>query len=128
MKNSSSAPSSLPTSNHHRVKWLIYSAAFKDPSEGERGAINIEFFTDLVNEIFSKEKGYRRLLLEELQIWYTKHPTTKKRGRDSIEQDLSRLVPGSVITLHDWELDNDEEDDAGCAADRAAGVDGGPGS
>lgn len=70
------------------------------------------------------------MLLEELQIWYEKHPTTKKRGRDSIEQDLSRLVPGSVITLDDWELENDDDDDddAGRAAGRAAGGDGGPGS
>jgi hypothetical protein len=110
------------------LKWLIYVAAFKDASEGERGLINIKFFTDWVNEIFSKEKGYRKLLLEELQICYTKHPTTKKRGRESIEQDLSRLVPGSVITLDDWELGDDGDGDVGSAAGSAAGRgDGGPG-
>jgi hypothetical protein len=34
-------------------------------------------------------------------------------------QDLSRLVPGSVINLGDWELENDDDndnDDAGSAA------------
>jgi hypothetical protein len=72
------------------LKWLIYTAAFKDPSAGERGVPNIKFFTDWVQEIFSKEQGYRKLLLEELKIWYTKHLPAKKRGRDSIEQDLPR--------------------------------------
>jgi hypothetical protein len=43
--------------------------------------------------------------------WYAKHPTTKKRGSYSIEQDLSRLVPGSVITLDDRKLENDDDDD-----------------
>jgi hypothetical protein len=72
--------------------------------EGERVAINSKLFTDWVNEVFSKEKGYRNLLLEDLEllIWYGKHwhPTTKKCGRESIEhwQDLSRLMPRSVIT------------------------------
>jgi hypothetical protein len=80
--------------------------------EGEREAINSKLFTDWVNEVFSKEKGYRKLLSEdsELRTWYAKHwhPTTKKCGRESIEQDLSRLVPGSVITLDrdEWELDS----------------------
>jgi hypothetical protein len=67
--------------------------------------------------------------LEELQIWYTKHPPAKKRGSYSIEQGLPRLVPGNVITLDDWELENDDDDDdAGSASSRAAGGDGGPGS
>ena len=110
------------------LKWLIYTAAFKDPSAGERGVPNIKFFTDWVQEIFSKEQGYRKLLLEELQIWYAKHQPAKKRGRDSIEQDLPRLVPGNVITLDDWELENDDDDDAGRASGRAAGGDGGSGS
>jgi hypothetical protein len=44
------------------------------------------------------------LLLEELLIWYAKHLTTKKRGSKSIELDLSRLMPGSVLTLYDLEL------------------------
>jgi hypothetical protein len=55
----------------------------------------------------------------------TSDQTTKKRGINSIEQDLSRLVPGSVITLDDWELEND--DDA-AAAGSAAGSDGWLGS
>ena len=69
------------------------------------------------------------MLLKELQIWYAKHLPAKKRGRDSIEQDLPRLVPGNVITLDDWEAENDDDDDdAGRASGRAAGGDGGPGS
>jgi lipase chaperone LimK len=111
------------------LKWLIYTAAFKDPSAGECGVLNNKFFTDWVQEIFSKEQGYSKFLLEELQIWYTKHPQAKKRGRNSIEQGLPRLVPGNVITLDDWELENDDDDDdAGSASGRAAGGDGGPGS
>jgi hypothetical protein len=111
------------------LKWLIYTAAFKDPSAGERGILNNKFSTDWVQEIFSKEQGYRKFLLEELQIWYTKPPPAKKRGRDSIEQGLPRLEPGNVITLDDWELENDDDDDvAGRASGRAAGGDGGAGS
>jgi hypothetical protein len=111
------------------LKWLIYTAAFKDPSAGERGVLNNKFFTDWVQEIFSKEQGYRKFLLEELQIWYTKHQPAKKRGSDSIEQGLPRLEPGNVITLDDWELENYDDDDvAGSASGRAAGGDGGAGS
>jgi hypothetical protein len=49
-------------------------------------------------------------------------------------QDLFRLVPGSVITLDDWELENSNDDDdyddgnAAGGASRAAGGDGGHGS
>ena len=43
-----------------------------------------------------------------MKIWYGKHPPTKKRGHCSIEPDLSRLRPGSVISLDDWEMDDDE--------------------
>ena len=43
-----------------------------------------------------------------MKIWYGKHPPTKKRGHGSMEPDLSRLRPGSVITLDDWEMDDDE--------------------
>ncbi len=66
------------------------------------------------------------MLFEELLIWYAKHLTTKKCCSKSIETDLSRLIPGSVITLDDWELENDDDDhdDAGRAAGRAAGCDG----
>jgi hypothetical protein len=44
---------------------------------------------------------------------------TKKHCSESIEQDLSRLVPGSVIALNDRELENDDDDDAGRAASGA---------
>jgi hypothetical protein len=51
-------------------------------------------------------------------------PATKKHCSEleSIEQDLSRLVPGSVIALNDRELENDDDDDdeAASAGRRAA--------
>jgi hypothetical protein len=109
---------------------------FEDPKEGEHRAINSKLFTDWVTEVFSKEKGYCQLLLEELLIWYAKHQTTPRNvaaNPSNRLQDLSRLVPGCIITLDDWELesDDDEDDDAGCVAGgagRAAGDDGGLGS
>jgi hypothetical protein len=52
--------------------------------------------------------GYSKKLLEELLIWYEKHQTTNKLGHKSIKHGLSRLVPGSVITLDDLELDDDD--------------------
>ena len=89
------------------LKWLIYTAAFKDPSDGERAQSHADFFTQWVGEVIGKEKGYRQLLYDELKIWYGKHPTTKKRGHGSMEPDLSRMMPGSVITLDEWEIDDE---------------------
>ena len=55
-------------------------------------------------------------LLEQLEIWYAKHLPRKKRGRESIEPDLSRLAPGSTISLDDWEK-NDSDDAGGVGGD-----------
>jgi hypothetical protein len=51
--------------------------------------------------------------------------------KKSIEQDLSRLVPGSVIALNDRELENDDDDDddagrsaSGAGRNAQAGCDG----
>jgi hypothetical protein len=64
----------------------------------------------------SLQKGYRKKLLEQLEIWYAKHHPSKKRGRESIEPDLSRLAPGSTISLDDWEQ-NDSDDAGGAGGD-----------
>jgi hypothetical protein len=82
------------------LKWPIYISAFKHPTEGKHRAINSKFFTDWVNHGFSKEKGYCKLLLEELLIWYAKQPTTKKRGSKSIEQVTGSIQTGS------WQFNN----------------------
>ena len=98
------------------LKWLIYSAAFKDPYSGERGAVHAQYYANWVSEIVGKEKGYRKKLLEQLEIWYAKHLPRKKRGRESIEPDLSKLAPGSTISLDDWEQ-NDSDDAGGAGGD-----------
>ena len=38
------------------LKWLIYTAAFKDPNAGDRGAIHARFYVDWVSEIVTVEK------------------------------------------------------------------------
>ena len=42
-----------------------------------------------------------------------KHSTTNKRGHNCIKPDLSRLMPGCVISLDAWEMDDDEAGIAG---------------
>lgn len=109
------------------LKWLIYTAAFKDPNAGDRGAIHSRFYVDWVSEIVTKEKGYRKKLLEQLQIWYGKHRSTKKRGRDSIEQDTSKFAPDTAVALDDWEQSSSSSDDEAAGAAAAGGA-GGAGS
>ncbi len=41
-------------------------------------------FIHLSSEVVGTEKGYCKLLYEDLKIWYEKHPATKKRGHYSI--------------------------------------------
>ena len=105
------------------LKWLIYTAAFKDPNSGDRAGIHAKFYVDWVSEIITKEKGYRKKLLEQLQIWYGKRQSTKKRGRDSIEPDLSKLAPDTAVALDDWEQSASSGDDeaSGAGARRGAG-------
>jgi hypothetical protein len=43
-----------------------------------------------------------RCCWRSLLFWYGKNPTTKKRGCNSIEPDLYRLVPSSTISREDW--------------------------
>lgn len=111
------------------LKWLIYTAAFKEPTAGERGAIHNQFYLDWVSEIVTKEKAYRKRLLHQLRIWYAKHSSTKKRGRESIEKDTSKIVPDTAIALDDWEANSsDDGDDGGAPAGGApAGGAGGAG-
>lgn len=53
---------------------------------------------------------------------------TKKRGRDSIKLDLSKLMPGNTISLDDW-LASDDEDGGGFGESSATGDgDGGGGA
>ena len=63
------------------VKWLIYTAAFKEQLGEQRGATHLQFYLDWKRTVAAKEDIFRKRLLEALQIWYAKFPSSKKRGR-----------------------------------------------
>ena len=95
------------------VKWLIYTAAFKEPLGEQRGAAHLQFYLDWKRTIAAKEDIFRKRLLEALQIWYAKFPSSKKRGRSL----LAGRPPDSV----ERGLLDDPEDDEGQARGAGAG-------
>jgi len=101
------------------LKWLIYTAPFKDPFAQPRGAHHTEFYLDWVSTFEVKEDVFRRRLYEALDIWYSRFPATKKRGRSSLGDKFPRAGGGRV-------LDDPEDDpEAGDAAGDGGGDGGG---
>ena len=86
------------------LKWLIYTAPFKDPFAQPRGARHTEFYVDWVSTFAAKEEGFRKRMHEALAIWYEQFPPSKKRGRASLGDKRPRVSGGKV--LDDPEADN----------------------
>jgi len=62
------------------LKWLIYTAPFKDVNVEPRGQIHAKFYQEWRATIRAAEKTMRKKLKAQLDIWYAKHPPKRKRG------------------------------------------------
>ena len=51
------------------LKWLIFSAAFKEPFAEPRGATHLQIYLDSTKTFACKENIFRRRLFEALEIW-----------------------------------------------------------
>jgi hypothetical protein len=78
------------------LKWLIYTAPFKDPFAQPRGNQHTQFYFDWVATFADKEKVFRQRLHEALDIWYGRFPATKKRSRSSLGDKFPRAA-GRVL-------------------------------
>ena len=56
------------------LKYLIYSAAFKDPTVEPRGSIHAEFYRGWSRTFRLNEDLIRRKMEKQLECWYSKHP------------------------------------------------------
>ena len=90
------------------LKWLIYTAAFKDPFAEQQGAIHRQFYLDWVDTFASKEDSFRQRLKEQLEIWYAKFPAGKKCGRSSCADNIPRANSGRSVPLDDPHVQDDE--------------------
>ena len=81
--------SAIPGAERHVVspelmaylKFLIYTAAFKDPLADKRGAEHVQYYLRWTLTFAAHEDVYRKQLLEALEIWYDMFPPTKRRAR-----------------------------------------------
>ena len=75
-----------------------------------RRAARSSTFTILKRTIAAKEDMFSKRLLEALQIWYAKFPSSKKRGcsllagrpPDSVKRGLLDYPEESARTIRDW--------------------------
>ena len=79
------------------LKWLIYTAPFKDPFAQPRGADHTRFYSDWNYTFGAREAVFRQRLYEALVIWYGRFPATKKRARSSLGDKLPRAGGGRVL-------------------------------
>jgi hypothetical protein len=87
------------------LKWLIYTAPFKDPFAEPRGSLHIQFYVNWVRTYATQEDQSRKRLFEALEIWYDKFPITKKRGRQSLVDKLPKASCAGGAVLDDLEAD-----------------------
>ena len=85
------------------LKWLIYTAVFKEPLGEKRGAEHVKFYLDWKRIISAKEDVFCKKLLEELKIWYPRFPASKKRGRSLLAASLRDSAESGLL--------DDPEDD-----------------
>ncbi len=110
------------------LKWLIYTAAFKEPTLEPRGSIHENFYKAWRRAFRSHEDIIRRKLRKMLEVWYAKHPPTRKNGRksDFAEHSDEEQVP--VIKIyHDSDDDTDRDDHQSSAEGGDGGGGGGGG-
>ena len=61
------------------LKYLIYSAAFKDPTVKLHGSIHAEFYRGWRRTFRLNEDLICRKMKKQLECWYSKHPPSSRR-------------------------------------------------
>ena len=61
-------------------KYLMYSAAFKDPTAEPRGSIHAEFYRGWRRTFRASEDLICRKMKKQLDSRYAKHPPTRRRA------------------------------------------------
>ena len=102
-----------PVELHWKFFKQFCSQRFKEPLGEQRGAAHLQLYLDWKRTIAAKEDIFCKRLLEALQIWYAKFPSSKKRSSSL----LARHPPDSV----ERGLLDDPEDDEGPARGAGAG-------
>ena len=74
------------------LKYLIYSAAFKDPTAKPRGSIHTEFYRGWCRTFRLNEELIRRMMKQQLKCWYAKHPPSNRRV---LPKDHDKYIGGS---------------------------------
>ena len=88
------------------LKWLIFTAAFKDPNAEPRASIHSKFFKDWRRTFRASEDIIRKKLKKQLEFWYSKHPPTKKGFY--IRDDNAGAGDGEQLRIyHDDDDDNE---------------------
>ena len=102
------------------LKWLIFSAAFKEPFAEPRGATHLQIYLDSTKTFACKENIFRRRLFEALEIWNARFPQSKKCGSSLLGAGPQVLVGGAPINDPEH-----EEPASGAGASRAVASGGG---
>ena len=95
-------------------KWLIYTAAFKEPLADARGAKHVQFHFEWT---FACKEDVVSKKLFDLEIWYDRFQPSKKRSRSLLAAGPRVLLVVEVSQLDDHEH---EEPARGAGAHRAA--------
>ena len=83
------------------LKWLIYTAPFKDPFSEPRGAIHRQFYLEWLDAFASKEDTFRKRLMVQLEIWYSRFPSGQKRGSSSRADNVPKANCRRSTLLND---------------------------
>ena len=112
------------------LKWLIYTAPFKDVNVEPRGQIHAKFYQEWRGTIRAAEKTMRRKLKAQLDIWYAKHPPKRTRGANkgsagkADDSDEERGCQRRKV-YHDSASDDDQNADGDMNGGAAAAAMGG---
>ena len=85
------------------LKWLIYTAAFKEPLADARGTTHMQFYLKWTETFASKQDAHRKKLFDALEIWYESIQPSKKRGRS--------LLAAGPVSVGGGLLDDPEHDE-----------------
>jgi len=99
------------------LKWLIYTAAFKEPTVEPRGSIHENFYKGWRRTFRNNEDLIRRRLKKMLDVWYAKHPPTRKNaGRARGDKEYSDEENAPVMKIYH----NDSEEESPSSGQRPA--------
>ena len=69
------------------LKWLIFNAAFKDPSAEPRGSLHAKFFRDWRKTFQAREQIICKKLKKQLEFWYAKQWQASAEQKGFLQQE-----------------------------------------